>query len=269
MKPEFENLPDLAEAFEAVKGQLFGPLDPALVKLKHKEIIQDARERREQDLDPRGRLGFARDDHTERDRKERLETLLLAIASQRLAEKLRETSEALDGIRDKAQELLERIELLLKEARRDYQTLIENSARHPVTGESIFRYKDGRIETEDGRAVPPDEVQDVDFDGKTTGEEKDAGQSRILELEHYEEEVTGIDRRAESHQERMTDPELDESEREQAIDQAAQDADSMRQRLDDIGSRLGTKLSQGQDLRLESTIDARPSSSTSINIPSL
>lgn len=48
MKPIFDNLPDLDEAFEAVKGQLFGPLDPALVRLKHKEIVHEAKEKREQ-----------------------------------------------------------------------------------------------------------------------------------------------------------------------------------------------------------------------------
>lgn len=71
MRNIFGNLPDLDEAFEAVKGQLFGPLDPALVKLKHKEIVQEAKEKREQDVDPRGRLGLMRDDHAERDRKDR------------------------------------------------------------------------------------------------------------------------------------------------------------------------------------------------------
>lgn len=251
MKSIFENVPDLQEAYEAVKGQLFGPLDPALVKLKHHEIISEAKEKREQEVDPRGRLSLMRDDHAERDPKDRLETLLLVITSQRLAEKLRETYAAFDGIRDKAQELLDRIRVLLKDARRDYQALIDNAARHPVTGEPIFAYADGRIETEDGRAVAPDEVQGVDFHGKATGEQKDAGQSRISELEQYEEEVTGIDRRAESHQERMADPDLDEDGREQAVDQAAQDADALNRRLEGIEDRIDHDLSAGRQIRPE------------------
>lgn len=71
MKSIFDNPPDLDEAFEAVKGQMFGPLDPALVKLKHKEIVQEAKEKREHEFDPRGRIGLARDDLAERDRKDR------------------------------------------------------------------------------------------------------------------------------------------------------------------------------------------------------
>ncbi len=251
MKTDVENLIDLQEAYEAVKGKLFGPLDPALVKLKHKEIIQEAKEKREQEFDPRGVLGVARDERAERDRKERLETLLLAITSQRLAEKLRETHKILDDIRDKARELLDRIEGLLKVARRDYDALLDNAARHPVTGEAIFRYKDGRIETEDGRAVAPDEVKGVDFEGKTAGERKDAGQSRISELEQYEEEVTGIDRGAESHQSRITDPDLDEDEREQAVDQATQDADNMGKRLDEIDLLTVPDLNASQEIRRE------------------
>jgi hypothetical protein len=69
VKTQFENLPDLEAAFEAVRGQLFGPLDPARVKLKHKEIIETAKEKREREMDPRGSL--ARDDQAERDRKDR------------------------------------------------------------------------------------------------------------------------------------------------------------------------------------------------------
>ncbi len=265
MKTEFENTPDIGEAWVAAV-EFSGPVDPALIKLKHREIVQDAKEKREQEIDPRGRLGLARDDHAERDRKERLETLLLVITSQRLAEKLRETYKAFDDIRDRARELLERIEGLLRDARQDYQALMNNAARHPVTGEPIFPYADGSIETEDGRAVAPDEVQGVDFKGKTTGERKDAGHSRISELEQYEEEVTGIDCRAETHQERMTDPELDEDEREQAVDEAVRDADGMRRRLDEIGGRLEPRADVDREAR---PVETLRSASTSITVPSL
>jgi hypothetical protein len=266
LKQDVENFPDLEAAFEAVKGVLFGPLDVAMVKLKFKEIVQDAKEKREQEFFTLGGRSSASDDHAERGRKERQETLLLLIANGRLAEKLRETYKTLDDFRDKAQELLERIEGLLRDARRDYQALMNNAARHPVTGENFFRYADGRIETEDGRAVAPDEVQGVDFKGKTAGEHKDAGQSRISELEQYEEEVTGISRRAETHQERITDPDLDEVEREQAVNQAAQDADSMRKRLDEIGGRLEPRADVDREAR---PVETLRSASTSITVPSL
>lgn len=71
LRTNLENAPDLEAAFEAVKGQLFGPLDPGAVKLKHEEILLSAREKRDQEFDPRGRHSLARDDHAERDRKER------------------------------------------------------------------------------------------------------------------------------------------------------------------------------------------------------
>lgn len=265
VKTEFENTPDIGEAWVAAV-ELNGPVDPALIKLKHREIVQDAKEKREQEIDPRGRLGLARDDHAERDRKERLETLLLVITSQRLAEKLRETYKAFDDIRDRARELLERIEGLLRDARQDYQALMNNAARHPVTGEPIFPFADGRIETEDGRAVAPDEVQGVDFKGKTTGERKDAGHSRISELEQYEEEVTGIDCRAETHQERMTDPELDEDEREQAVDEAARDADGMEKRLEEIENLVGHAPTVRQK---EMDTEIRLSAPASTAVPSM
>ena len=251
VRKTFENLPDIDAAFEAVRGQLFGPLDPALVTRRHKEILQDHKEKREQEFDPHGRLRLAGDDRAERDRKDRLEALLLTITSQRLAEKLRETYKAFDGIRDKAHELLERMNNLLRDARSDYQDLLNNAARHPVTGDAIFRYKDGRVENEDGRAVARDEVAKVDFDGKATGEQKDAGQSRISELEHFREEVIGITARAESHQNRITDPALDEDEREQAVDEAAKDAERMQKRLEEIDHFTVPELAASQEIRRE------------------
>lgn len=266
MKPNIDNIADLEAAFEAVKGVLFGPLDPALVKLKHKEIIIEAKERREQEFFTLGGRSAASDDHAERGRKDRLETLLLVITSQNLAEKLHETYIAFDDIRDKARELLERIEGLLKDARHDYQSLISNAARHPVTGEPIFPYADGRVETEDGRTVPPEEVQGVDFKGKTMGDHKDAGQSRISELEQYKEEATGIDNGAVTHQERTTDPELDEDEREQVVDEAAKDADGLRNRLEEIETNLGATVHLDPVAR---HVEALPTTHPTITKPSL
>ena len=109
----------------------------------------------------------------------------------------------------------------------------------------------------------------VDFDGKATGEQKDAGQSRISELEHYREEVSGITARTESHQNRITDPALDENEREQAVDEAAKDADAMQKRLDEIGSELGTNLREDRELGAGSTMEAVALSSASISVPSI
>lgn len=69
VKSEYENLPDIGEAWIAAK-EFNGPVDPALVKLKHRENVKTAEEERNQDVDARGRRSLARDD-TARDRKDR------------------------------------------------------------------------------------------------------------------------------------------------------------------------------------------------------
>ena len=195
MKPEFENLPDLAEAFEAVKGQLFGPLDPALVKLKHKEIIQDARERREQDLDPRGRLGFARDDHAERDRRDRehnVRTLTWLLANNPAYAKLH--ADAVQSWRDTeeaAEEALRQIEAALEEARLAQERLLERAPL--VNGKRVFRDDDGSVWTEDDMRLPDEVAAGIQWQGdEPTRNEFKAGQARIDELIRSGDRVRGI-----------------------------------------------------------------------------
>ncbi|MDI4665377.1 hypothetical protein K9U40_13715 [Xanthobacter autotrophicus] len=83
-KTTFYDALDLDAAFEAVKGQLFGPLDPVQVRLKFKEVVEIAREKREQEMDPRAGRSLARDDRAERDRKdwnEQIRTLTWLLAN--------------------------------------------------------------------------------------------------------------------------------------------------------------------------------------------
>lgn len=195
MKPGFENLPDLAEAFEAVKGQLFGPLDPALVKLKHKEIVQDAKEKREQDIDPRGRLGLARDDHAERDRRDRdqnTRTLTWLLANNPAYAKLH--ADAVQSWRDTeeaAEDALRQIEAALEEARRDQERLIERAPL--MNGMRVFRDDDGSVWTEDDVRLPDEVAAGIQWKGdEPRRTEFKAGQARIDELIRSGDRVRGV-----------------------------------------------------------------------------
>ena len=187
-----------------------------------------------------------------RSRAERLQLILMVIANERLAERLRETYKAFDDIRERVRELLERIERLLEQARRDYQDLMNNAALHPATGERILRFEDGHVETEDGRLMPPEEVQDVDFTGRTRGEARNAGSSWVLDLEQKKDRLLGIDRSAEAGQERMTDPNLTQEQRDKIEAEERRNADGLRKELEEI------EKSHSADLQKSAIVNASP-----------
>lgn len=83
--------------------------------------------------------------------------------------------------------------------RKDYQDLIENAARHPDTDKPIFKHADGRVETANGRDVTKETAGRVDHTTRTSGEQKDAAESWIANLELKREGVLGIDGRAIGH----------------------------------------------------------------------
>lgn len=181
-----------------------------------------------------------------RSRADRLNLLLNAIANERLRERVQETYKGLEGIRDKARELLERIERLLEKARNDYQELLNNAALHPDTGERIFQYKDGRVETEDGRDVTKETAGRVDHTGRTTGEQKDAAAANISELEQHQEEVIGIGREAGRHQDAVTAPDISEAERSKRVDAAEEAEKRMEKRMEELES---VTINVGSELR--------------------
>lgn len=195
MKTDVENLPGLQEAYEAVKGKIFGPLDPALVKLKHKEIIQEAKEKREQEIDPRGRVSFARDEHAERDRKDREDrtrTLTWLLANNPAYAALhadavqlwRDTEEA-------AEDTLRQIEAALEEARLEQQKLLERAPL--VNGKRVFPDEGGSVWTEDDVRLPDDIAAGIQWKGdEPTRKEFKAGQARIDELIRSGDRIRGI-----------------------------------------------------------------------------
>lgn len=165
MKSSFENLPDLDEAFEAVKGQLFGPLDPALVKLKHKEIITEAKEKREQEFFTLGGRSAASDDHAERGRKERdthTRTLTWLLANDRAYREAHER--AMTSITNAGNAIDRAIaagETALDKARQQIDDYLRSTARLS-DGRYVMIDNDGTYRDETGKPISADDVSAVE-----------------------------------------------------------------------------------------------------------
>lgn len=195
MKTEFENLPELQEAFEAVKGQLFGPLNAALVRHKHQEILQDAKEKRVQAIDPHGRLSLAGDDPAERDRKDRdsqTRTLTWLLANNSAYAALHaDANKAWRDADDAAEDALRQIEKALEEARIDQRALLERAPL--INGKRVFRDDDGSVWTEDDVRLPDEVADGIQWRGdEPTRNEFKAGQARIDALIRSGDRVRGI-----------------------------------------------------------------------------
>jgi hypothetical protein len=161
----FDNLPDLDEAFEAVKGQLFGPLDATVVRLKHKEIVHEAKEKREQEIDPRGRLSLMRDDHAERDRKDRdahTRTLTWLLANDRT---YRQSHERALASFTNAGNAIDRAiavgEKALEKTRQQIDDYLRSTARLS-DGRYVMIDKDGIYRDETGGEISAEDVAEVE-----------------------------------------------------------------------------------------------------------
>lgn len=189
MKTEPEDLPDIGEAWIAAV-EFNGPVDPALIKLKHKEIVLEAKEKREQELDPRGRHSLARDDPAERDRRSRdydRLTIMALLGSEHLRQRLGDLYEGFDGTRGKGRDIAARLAELDEKLDRWNNQIMANAARDPLTGKAIFQYQDGRVIDEDGNDVPAERIAGVDFTGKTPAEEKAAYDATRTEVDELKE----------------------------------------------------------------------------------
>lgn len=194
MKTESENLPELQEAFEAVKGQLFGPLNAALVRHKHQEILQEAKEKRVQALDPHGRLSLAGDD-PDRDRKDRdsqTRTLTWLLANNSAYAALHaDANKAWRDADDAAEDALRQIEEALEAARIEQTALLERAPL--INGKRVFRDDDGSVWTEDDTRLPDEVAAGIQWKGdEPTRSEFKAGQARIDELIRSGDRVRGI-----------------------------------------------------------------------------
>lgn len=180
MKQETEGAPDLEAAFDAVmKAGFSGPLDPGFVKLKFNEIVKDAKEKRELEMDPRAAFGGARDDREKRDRKDRdhqhmtLTALLASNAAYRalheeIMAQLLEVESLLDDNQEKLDATVDREKKALRE-------LLERHAVRLPDGRSVFKGTDKHgndvIVDETFKPVQPEEAEGVDFTGKMTLDE--------------------------------------------------------------------------------------------------
>ncbi len=165
MKQNIDNIPDLEAAFEAVKGVLFGPLDPALVKLKHKEIIIEAKEKREQEFFTLGGRSAASDDHAERGRKDRdnqTKTLTWLLANDRA---YREAHERAMASITNAGNAIERAiaagEKALDKARQQIDDYLRSTARLS-DGRYVMIDSDGTYRDETGKPISADDVSAVE-----------------------------------------------------------------------------------------------------------
>jgi len=230
---------NLGEAFEAVKGSLFGPVDAGTVKHKFNQIVRDEKDRRDLEMSRRGPLGLALQerDRTERkDRDTRQMTLMALLSSERLREKLREMYEAFDKTRDKGRELLEAIADLREQLRRERDYLLEHAARHPETGKAIFRYADGTIKDEDGDEVSAEAVKNVGFEGTTRGEVWDAHEAREAEADQLETRVyNGMHRLDTAEGTMETGIRKDPDHAEERMDEAEKARNSVAGEFGEIG----------------------------------
>lgn len=205
MKTDFENLPDLQEAYDAVKGQLFGPLDPALVKLKHKEIIIEAKEKREQEFDPRGRRSLARDDHDSdrKDREDRTRTLTWLLANDRAYREAHERAMAsFTNAGNAIDRAIEAGERALEKLRRQIDDYLHSTARLGdgryvmIDKHGIYRDETGgEISAEDAAEVEGQRIKAFEpydmLDGRKTQFERD-----LAELRGWSVEVGDMKNRA-------------------------------------------------------------------------
>lgn len=173
MKTESENLPELQEAFEAVKGQLFGPLNAALVRHKHQEILQDAKEKRVQALDPHGRLSLAGDDPAERDRKDRdsqTRTLTWLLANDRSYREAHERAMlSFTNAGNAIDRAIEAGEKAHKTVRQQIEAYLASTARLK-DGRYVLMNRDGTYRDENGNPLSGAEVAEVEGQTIRSGE---------------------------------------------------------------------------------------------------
>lgn len=235
LKSIFENLPHLQEAYEAVKGQLFGPLDPALVKLKHHEIIIEAKEKREQEVDPRGRLSLMRDDHAERDRKDRnaqTRTLTWLLANDRAYREAHERAIAsFTNAGNAIDRAIEAGERALEKLRRQMDDYLHSTARLS-DGRYVMIDKDGTYRDQTGGEISAEDVAEVDGQSVKAFEPYEVLDGRKAQFERDLAELRGWSVEVGDMHNRETDEESPASREELS---------EMTERADDLAERAEEK----------------------------
>lgn len=235
MKTDVENLLDLQEAYEAVKGLLFGPLDPALVKLKHKEIVQDAKEKREQEIDPRGRGSLARDGHAERDRKDRehqTRTLTWLLANDRAYREAHERAmSSFTNAGNAIDRAIEAGEKAREKVRQQIDDYLASTARLK-DGRYVMVDEDGTCRDQNRRPISAEDAAEVEGQPKRAFKPYDEMRQRKDEIDRGLAELRGWDVEVGGMKNEATDEENPaSSERKndmaERADQITKDAEKM------------------------------------------
>lgn len=265
LKTGFENLPDLDEAFEAVKGQLFGPLDPALVKLKHKEIIIEAKEKREQEFDPRGRRSLARDDH-DSDRKERehqTRTLTWLLANDRAYREAHERAmQSFTNAGNAIDRAIETGEKAHKRVRQQIDDYLASTARLK-DGRYVMVAPDGTYRDETGKPISPEDVAEVEgepikafkpYEGLT--ERKTQIDQDLAELRGWSVEVGDMHNRAADDKNAVSRDELPAMT--EHADDLAQRAQEMQRDFEASSPNTNSALDRFEDKQGQTATMAMP-----------
>jgi hypothetical protein len=194
--------PDLGEAWSALAGRLFGPIDPAQVKLKHKEIVLDAKEKREQEFFTLGGRRLASDDNAERgrkDREDRARTLTWLLANDRAYREAHERAMlSFTNAGNAIGRAIEAGEKAFDKARRALDDYLASTARL-VDGRYVMVDEDGTYRDQNRKPISAEDAAEVEGQPKRAfkpydemRERKDKIDRDLAELRGWDVEVGGM-----------------------------------------------------------------------------
>ncbi|MCC7253879.1 hypothetical protein [Hyphomicrobium sp.] len=207
MKTNTENAPDIGEAWIAAV-EFNGPVDEALIpliKLKHESNVKDAKEKREQEFDPRGRRSLARDDHDSdrKDREHQTRTLTWLLANDRAYREAHERAMlSFTNAGSAIDRAIEAGEKAHKTVRQQIDDYLASTARLK-DGRYVMIAPDGTYRDETGKPISPEDVAELEgqpikafrrYEGLT--ERKAQIEQDLAELRGWSVEVGDMHNRA-------------------------------------------------------------------------
>lgn len=265
MKTESEDLLDIGEAWIAAV-ELNGPLDPAVVKLRHKENVKAADEKRDQELEPRGRRSLVRDD-PDRDRKDRehqTRTLTWLLASNpAYARAYTQTFDAMRNAENAAAEALAKLEAAHAKAERELQDILDHAARLP-DGRRVFKDQYGQVRDEHGERVSALDAASIQWRGDEPAWENFEDQRAYSgQLSRGIDEMRGVQVDLGDIREEMTDKNHPPSETR--MGELRERAERYQQRTEDILDEASRK----KVMPAHEATHTQPERTAGLDIPSL
>lgn len=161
MKQEFEDLPDIGEAWIAAV-EFNGPVDPALIKLKHDSNVKEIKERREQESDLRERHSLARDNHDSDRRDHQTRTLAWLLANDRAYREAHERAMlSFTNAGNAIDRAIEAGEKAHKTVRQQIDDYLASTARLK-DGRHVMIAPDGTYRDEDGKPISPEDIAEAE-----------------------------------------------------------------------------------------------------------